>query len=203
KNTELISGESQTTSSANPPVDSSFSNVTINNTQLQNKVDVVTENNKSNSTKIENKKESFFFQGSAKVNFEEDGKNIEMMINNENIQLKIDGNIIDPENYNQYNSIIEKGKLLKKESDNLNDKTTSQSNIEKERNKQTMNEIISQLEKDQIIDPSSHFEFRLTGTKMLINEVEQSEILFNKYKLLYESASGNRLNMKSNIKIKH
>jgi hypothetical protein len=92
---------------------------------------------------------------------------------------------------------------MKKSSDELSTKNESNISSEKKRHKQTMNELISQLGKDSLVDIESHFEFRLTGTKLYIDEIEQSDALFNQYKNIYESVSGNKLNKKSNIKIKH
>ncbi|MBK7684065.1 MAG: hypothetical protein IPJ26_17120 [Bacteroidetes bacterium] len=106
-------------------------------------------------------------------------------------------------NYDQYSSIIEKGKMMKIESDKLSDKKSNRNEIDKIKNKETMNAIISQLVADGILEADSRFEFRLTGTKMYLDEIEQSDSLYTKYRLLYENVSGNKLNAKSNIKIKH
>ncbi len=149
------------------------------------------------------KKESFYFQGDAAVHFEEEGKNVEMIVNDDNVQLKIDGKVIDPSNYDQYSSIIEKGKMMKVESDKLSDRKPNRNEADERKNKETMNAIISQLVADGILEADSRFEFRLTGTKMYIDEIEQSDSLYNKYRLLYENVSGNKLNTNSNIKIKH
>lgn len=149
------------------------------------------------------KNESFYFQGDAAVHFEEEGKYVEMIVKEEVVQLKIDGKVIDPPNYDQYSSIIEKGKMMKIESDKLSDKKSNRNEIDKIKNKETMNAIISQLVADGILEADSRFEFRLTGTKMYLDEIEQSDSLYTKYRLLYENVSGNKLNAKSNIKIKH
>jgi hypothetical protein len=158
---------------------------------------------KEKDIKQETKKERFYFQGNAKVHFEEDGKQIEMIVDENFMQLKIDGKTIEQEAYDQYSDIIEKGLQMKKSSDELSTKNESNISSEKKKHKQTMNELISQLGKDSLVDIESHFEFRLTGTKLYIDEIEQSDALFNQYKNIYESVSGNRLNKKSNIKIKH
>jgi hypothetical protein len=179
--------------------DSVFSNATNKVTNLSLTETLKKRKDISKETKIER----FYFQGNAKVHFEEDGKKIEMIVDENFMQLKIDGKTIEQEDYNRYSEIIEKGLQMKKSSDELSAKNESNTSIEKTRNKQTMNEIISQLGKDQLVDIESHFEFRLTGAKLFINDIEQSESLFNQYKNIYESVSGNKLNKKSNIKIKH
>ncbi len=148
------------------------------------------------------KKEVFYFPGKAKVHFEENGRNVEMLIGEKVSELKIDGELIDPSEYDQHQELLNKGIQMKADSDK---EATSESNKmpEKERNKNTMNEIIKQLSDDNLVDPNGKFEFRLTGTGLYINEILQSESLYIKYKELYQNKSGKIITEKSNIKIRH
>jgi hypothetical protein len=187
----------------NQPLNKSKDSARSNLTEKETNLSLENTVKKEKDIKQETKKERFYFQGNAKVHFEEDGKQIEMIVDENFMQLKIDGKTIEQEAYDQYSDIIEKGLQMKKSSDELSTKNESNISSEKKRHKQTMNELISQLGKDSLVDIESHFEFRLTGTKLYIDEIEQSDALFNQYKNIYESVSGNKLNKKSNIKIKH
>ena len=149
------------------------------------------------------KKEGYYFQGDAKINFENEGANVNMVIGDELKRLEINGTIINENEYSKYEALIQKGKALKAEADKSSSGKTDAEKHQQQKNREVMNELIKQLQSDKMIDEAGHFEFRITGSKVFINNNEQSESMFVQYKNLYETVSGNRLNAKSNVRIKH
>lgn len=148
-------------------------------------------------------KQDDYFHGDAKINFENEGANVNMIVGDELKRLEINGTLINENEYPKYDALIQKGKALKTEADkSLYVKTDAKRN-QQQKNREVMNELIKQLKSDKIIAETDHFEFRITGSKLYINEIEQSKTLFIRYKNLYETVSGNRLNAKSNLRIKH
>lgn len=154
-----------------------------------------------NETKT--KKEDYYFQGDAKINFENEGANVNMVIGDELKRLEINGTVIAENEYSKYEALIQKGKALKAEADKSSSGKTDIEKYQQQKNREVMNELIKQLQSDKMIDEAGHFEFRITGSKLFINNNEQTENMFTQYKNLYETVSGNRLNAKSNVRIKH
>ncbi len=149
------------------------------------------------------KKQDYYFPGDAKINFENEGSNVNMLIGNDLKRLEINGVVINENEYSKYNDLIQKGKALKAEADKSSSNLSESEKHQHQKNREVMDEIIKQLQGDKMIDTDGHFEFRLTGTKLFINTIPQNEAMFAQYKALYENVSGYRLNEKSNIKIKH
>ncbi len=154
-------------------------------------------------SETKNKKEDYYFQGDAKINFENEGANVNMVIGDELKRLEINGTVINKNEYSKYEALIQKGKALKAEADKSSSGKTEAEKNQQQKNREVMNELIKQLQSDKMIDEAGHFEFRITGSELFINSKEQSEAMFAQYKNLYETVSGNRLNAKSNVRIKH
>ena len=154
-------------------------------------------------SETKNKKEDYYFQGDAKINFENEGANVNMVIGDELKRLEINGKVINENEYPKYEALIQKGKALKAEADLSSSAKTDAEKNQQQKNREVMNELIKQLQNDKMIDEVGHFEFRITGSKLFINNNEQREAMFTQYKNLYETVSGNRLNAKSNVRIKH
>ena len=125
-----------------------------------------------------------------------------MIIGNEVKQLEIDGTVINKEDYTNYETIIEKGKTLKADKEGLPDRKTDAESAQQKKNQQIMNEMTKQLQTDRLIDETGHFELRLTGSQLFINNKEQSEAVFIQYKNLYEKVSDEKLKAKSNFTIR-
>lgn len=149
------------------------------------------------------KDNDFHYQGTATINFEYDHKKVNLTIGDKVKKLVIDGAEIDENDYSKYTSIIEKGVSLRKDTAKSADKNSNAETNEKEDNRKIMEGLFKQLVADKLVDENGHFEFRLTGTQMLIDNMEQNETIFNKYKKLFENISGIPLNAKSNIRIRH
>jgi hypothetical protein len=147
-------------------------------------------------------KKEYHFQGDATINFESDGKNVSMIIGNEVKRLEIDGIAVNKNDYSKYEAIIEKGKALKAEQGGFPVRKTDTENLQQKKNQQIMNELTRQLLADKLIDETGHFEFRLTGSQLFINNQVQSEAIFTEYKILYEKVSNEKLKAKSNFTIR-
>ena len=148
-------------------------------------------------------KASYYFPGAANVNFELNGDQVNMTIGERVEELEINGKRIDKGEYSKYEAIIDNGMKLKSEYDKskLDEEDTAKN--QQQKNREIMNSLIDQLKADQLMDESGHFEFRITGFKLFIDKKEQSESVTKKYINLYETISGNRLTINSNIRIQH
>ena len=155
------------------------------------------------ASKPHTKKDTFYFQGDANINFEFEGDDVKMVIGSSLKKLEINGEAISENDFTKYEKIITQGMALKHESDKRLTLKNDAETIAQQKNKEVMNALIIKLQNDGWIDTATHFEFRLTGTQLFIGNEQKTADDFARYKTYYENISGNKLNVKSNIKIKH
>lgn len=145
--------------------------------------------------------------GPATISFLKDEKRIKMILYFGEIkELRIDEEIIDPIAYSDYTEIIQKGKTMEINSRREKEDDMELSDLEREQKRQNevvLNTIMRALAKDELIIDGKSFDFRLLWYKLVVNGITQSNESYEKYKAIYEEASGKRLTEKSNVHIMH
>ncbi len=143
--------------------------------------------------------------GEATVTFTHDDKKVKLVLLFDDIKdLYIDEVKIDPAHYGDYKEIVAAGKKL--ELDNRKNKENNLSKTEREQQQQNeiiLNSIIKSLARDELIAEGASFDFRLQWNKLFLNDQLQPTAVYEKYKALYEEASGQLLTQRSNIHIRH
>lgn len=145
--------------------------------------------------------------GPAAISFVYEDKKVKITLFEGEVQaLVIDDELISQSDYISYTNIINKGRQLEKNSREENQNSTGTNTLEREQKRQNEiinNTIIKSLAKDGLISPDAHFDFRLVWYNVYINGRRQPMDVYEKYKVLYEEASGKRLMPGSDVYIKH
>lgn len=144
--------------------------------------------------------ESYYFPGKAEIEFEENNRQIKMVMDEQLVFLSINNQEIAPEEYSNHAEIIDKGFRLKLKSV---PHSAPANHPTAKSNKEVMDGLIDALAADQLIQPDSSFEFRLTGKKLYIDNTVRDDLLYRKYRNLYEHLSGNKIAEDTDIRIKH
>lgn len=201
-----IATKSSTTINTSTIADAEKSNAESNNSIIEKENTKKTPNRENSNfelLQVNKKKTTYYFPGNAEVNFEDQGRKITMKIGDKVNQLTIDGKIIDAAEYNNYQLLIERGLLMSKNSTEIGNQLTTNRTTNKAKNKLIMDSLIEELKNDKLIQTEAHFEFRLTGQSLFINEIKHDDRIYKKYKELYQTLSGNRVIESTNIRIKH
>lgn len=145
--------------------------------------------------------------GFATINFSTDDQDVKMLLHFGEVKsLSINKKMIDPGAYPDYAKIIDTGIQLEKNSRTNKEEQTGLSDLDREKKRQNeiiMNSIIKSVARDALIADGQSCDFRLQWNNLTINNEPQPNELYEKYKALYEEASGKKLNARSNIHIAH
>jgi hypothetical protein len=145
--------------------------------------------------------------GDATVTFSYHEKNIKMVLSYDEVkELTIDGHTIEQTEYPAYADMIASGKTIEKTTRKQQEDNDGLSGAQRDQNKQNeiiLNSLVKMLNGDGLVKDNQPFDFRLQWNKMTLNDQEQPDDVYRRYKALYEEASGKTLNEKSNIHIKH